>query len=93
MSGAAQQMAVARSFMLCASYERNARIAVRHWSTASWISQPTTRPARRQLFRFPKKDAEERLLAEYHTQDTSRHAGAARRTKVQASSDIRCSWN
>jgi len=35
------------------------------------------------FFLFPKKDDEERLLAEYHSQDTSRHPGAAQRAEVQ----------
>ena len=35
------------------------------------------------FFLFPKKDDEEQLLAEYHSQDTSRHAGAAQRAEVQ----------
>jgi MFS family permease len=35
------------------------------------------------FFLFPKKDDEERLLAEYHSQDTSRHTGSAKRADVQ----------
>jgi DHA2 family multidrug resistance protein-like MFS transporter len=35
------------------------------------------------FFLFPKKDDEERLLAEYHSQDISRHTSSAGRARVQ----------